>query len=189
MAAVSGCAGRPHEFSISSEWDAAFNGVVSGTFRAPTVAGTLQAEDFEFTVPATSRTSEKQVQWDSLAVSIQFSRNELVARGGSLRRGETSADFDLTASLQKGHPLSNSPYTARVNLHKVDVASTAALAGFDYPVSGTADVALRSRGLARIRRHKDIFTRSMRPPMTRPLNSSTPTCGLAPMRRPLTTFI
>ncbi len=138
--------GGPTDLPFRVDGNAAFNGVVGGTFRAPTVAGTLLAEDFEFTVPATSRTSEKQVQWDSLAASFQFSRNGLAARGGSLRRGETSADFDLTASLQKGRFTPNSPYTAHVNLHKVDVASTAALAGFDYPVSGTADVTLEIAG-------------------------------------------
>ena len=33
-----------------------------------------------------------------------------------------------------------------MNLHNVDVASTAALAGFDYPVSGTADVSVQIAG-------------------------------------------
>ncbi len=110
------------------------------------LAGTLVAEDFEFTVPATSRTPAQPVHWDSLAASIQFSSHDLAFRGGSLHRGETSADFDVSAILQKGQFTENSPYTARVNLHKVDVASTAALAGFDYPVSGTADVTLQITG-------------------------------------------
>ena len=126
--------------------NASFNGVVGGTFSAPTVAGTLVAEDFEFTVPATSRTPEKPVHWDSFASSVQFSRRELTLRGGTLRRGETSADFELSAVLQKGEFTETTPYTARVNLHNVDVASTAALAGFDYPVSGAADVSLQIAG-------------------------------------------
>ena len=123
-----------------------FNGVAGGTFSSPTLAGTLVAEDFEFTMPATSRTPEQQVHWDSLAASIQFSSHELALRGGSLRRGDTSADFEVSAVLQKGQFTEDSPYTARVNLHNVDVASTAALAGFDYPISGTADVSLQVSG-------------------------------------------
>jgi translocation and assembly module TamB len=138
--------GGPTDLPFRVDGNAAFNGVVGGTFRSPTLAGTLVAEDFEFTVPATSRTPEKQVHWDSLAASLQFSRNSLAVRGGSLRRGETSADFDLTAILQNGQFAANSPYTAHVNLHNVDVASTAALAGFDSPITGTANVSLQVAG-------------------------------------------
>jgi len=126
--------------------NATFNGVAGGTFAAPTLAGTLVAQDFEFTVPATSRTPPQPVRWDSFAASIQFSSHEAVMRGGSLRRGDTSADFDVTAFLHKGQFAEDSPFTARVNLHNVDVASTAALAGFDYPVSGAADVSLQIAG-------------------------------------------
>lgn len=142
MAALGGPANLPFRVDGS----ATFNGVASGTFSSPALAGTLVAEDFEFTMPATSRTAQQPVHWDSLAASIELSSHELAFRGGTLRRGETSADFDVSAVLEKGQFTENSPYTARVNLHHVDVASTAALAGFDYPVSGTADVSLQIAG-------------------------------------------
>jgi translocation and assembly module TamB len=138
--------GGPTNLPFRVDGNATFNGVAEGTFSEPTVAGTLVAEDFEFTMPATSRTLVQQVHWDSLAASIQFSSNELALRGGTLRRGDTNADFELSAVLQKGQFTENSPYTARVNLHNVDVASTAALAGFDSPVSGTADVSVQIAG-------------------------------------------
>jgi translocation and assembly module TamB len=138
--------GGPTNLPFRVDGNATFNGVAEGTFSEPTVAGTLVAEDFEFTMPATSRTLVQQVHWDSLAASIQFSSNELALRGGTLRRGDTNADFELSAVLQKGQFTENSPYTARVNLHNVDVASTAVLAGFDYPVSGTADVSVQIAG-------------------------------------------
>jgi translocation and assembly module TamB len=138
--------GGPTHLPFRVDGGATFNGVAAGTFSAPTVAGTLHAEDFEFTVPATSRTPEQPVHWDSLAASLQFSSHELALRGGSLRRGDTSADFELSAVLQNGQFTENSPYTARVNLHHVDVASTATLAGFPYPVSGSADVSVQIAG-------------------------------------------
>jgi len=138
--------GGPTDLPFRVEGNAAFNGVAEGTFSSPTLAGTLVAQDFEFTVPATSHTPQTDVHWDSLAASIQFSSHDLSLRGGTLRRGETSADFELNAMLQKGQFTENSPYTARVNLHGVDVASTAALAGFDYPISGTADLSLQISG-------------------------------------------
>jgi translocation and assembly module TamB len=138
--------GGPSDLPFRVDGNATFNGVAGGTFSSPTLTGTLVAQDFEFTVPASSRTAEKEVHWDSLAANLQFSSRQASLRGGSLRRGDTSADFEVNASLDKGEFTANSPYTARVNLHNVDVASTAALAGFDYPVSGTADLSLHLAG-------------------------------------------
>lgn len=138
--------GGPTDLPFRVDGNAAFNGVAAGTFSSPTLAGTLRAEDFEFTVPATSRTPEKPVHWDSFATSLQLSAHDLSLRGGSLRRGDTSADFEADAELENARFTASSPYTARVNLHNVDVASTAALANFDYPVSGTADISLQISG-------------------------------------------
>ncbi len=138
--------GGPANLPFRVDGNAVFNGVAGGTFSAPTLSGTLAAEDFEFIMPATARTPEQPVHWDSLGASIQFSSHDLVFRGGTLKRGDTSADFDITASLQKGQFTETSPFTAHVNLHNVDVASTAALAGFEAPISGTADVTLQVSG-------------------------------------------
>ena len=138
--------GGPTNFPFRVNGNAALNGVAGGTFSSPTLGGTLVAEDFEFTVPATAHTPQTHVHWDSLAASIQFSWHDLSVRGGTLRRGDTSADFELNAVLQKGQFTESSPYNARVNLHNVDVASTAALAAFDYPITGTADVSLQISG-------------------------------------------
>ena len=138
--------GGPANLPFRIDGNATFNGVAGGTLSAPTLAGTLVAEDFEFTLPATSRTPEQQVHWDSLAGSVQLSSHDVAFRGGSLRRGDTSADFEVSANLQKGQFTETSPVTARVNLHNVDVASTAALAGFNAPVSGTADITVQIAG-------------------------------------------
>ena len=138
--------GGPTDLPFRVDGNATFSGAAGGSFSAPKIAGTLVAEDFEFTVPATSRTPEKPVHWDSLGATVEFSYRELTLRGGSLRRGDTSADFDFTASLQKGKLTEDSPYSAHVNLHHVDVASTAALADLDYPIAGTADASLQLSG-------------------------------------------
>lgn len=138
--------GGPTDLPFRVEGNATFNGGAAGTFSAPTLTGTLVAQNFEFTVPATSRTPETPVHWDSFAANVQYSSHDVSLRGGSLRRGDTSADFEVNASLQKGQLTEDSPYTAKVNLHNVDVASTAALASFDYPVTGKADVSLQVSG-------------------------------------------
>jgi len=138
--------GGPTDLPFRVDGSATFSGAAGGTFPSPTIAGTLVAEDFEFTVPATSRTPEKPVHWDSLGGTVQFTLHELSVHGGTLRRGDTSADFEFNASLQKGKLTENSPFSARINLHNVDVASTAALADLDYPISGTADLSLQLSG-------------------------------------------
>ena len=138
--------GGPTDLPFQVNGNATFSGAAGGTFASPRIAGTLVAEDFEFTVPATSRTPEKAVHWDSLGASVDFSSHELLLRGGSLRRGDTSADFEFSASLQNGKLTESSPFSARINLHNVDVASTAALADLDYPISGTADVSVQLNG-------------------------------------------
>jgi translocation and assembly module TamB len=138
--------GGPVDVPFQVDGSAGFNGVIGGTFSAPTLAGTLAVQDFEFTVPATSYTPERQVKWDSLTASVQVSSHEAALHGGSLRRGDTTADFDVSAVLQKWQFADSSPLNARVSLHHVDVASTAALAGFDRPVSGTADITLQIAG-------------------------------------------
>ena len=138
--------GGPTDLPFRVNGNATFSGAAGGTFSSPRIAGTLVAEDFEFTVPATARTPKKAVHWDSLGASVDFSSRDLLLRGGSLRRGDTSADFEFSASLQKGRLTESNPYSARINLHNVDVASTAALADLDYPISGTADVSLQLNG-------------------------------------------
>ena len=138
--------GGPTNLPFRVDGNATFNGVAGGTFSSPILAGTMVAEDFEFTVPATSRTPETPVHWDSFAASVQLSSHELSLRGGTLRRGETSADFEASAALQKGQFTENSAYNARVNLHNVDVASTAAFAGYGLPIAGTADISLQVFG-------------------------------------------
>ena len=115
-------------------------------FPRPRSAARWLRHDFEFTLPATSRTPEQPVHWDSLAANIQLSAHDLAFHGGTLRRGDTSADFDVDALLQNGEFSDDTPISAHVNLHNVDVASTAALAAFDYPVSGRADLSLQIVG-------------------------------------------
>jgi translocation and assembly module TamB len=138
--------GGPANLPFQVDGNATFNGVAGGTFSAPTLSGTLAVQDFEFTLPATSRTPEQQVHWDSLAANIQLSPHEIALHNGTLRRDQTSADFDVSAALQKGELAEDTPFTGHVNLHNVDVASTAVLAGLDYPVSGTADVSVQIAG-------------------------------------------
>jgi translocation and assembly module TamB len=136
----------PADLPFSVHGSASFNGVVSGTLSNPTLAGNLTAQDFEFALPATLRSSRQQVHWDSLSTGVKLSSRGLTLRGGSLRRGDTSAEFEVTAALQHGQFTADDPFTARINLHNVDVGSTAVLTGYDYPLTGKVDLFLQVAG-------------------------------------------
>jgi translocation and assembly module TamB len=135
----------PADIPFTAHGNATFNGVVSGKPSTPSIAGTLVAQDFDFILPATARSS-RRVHWDSLSTTLQFSSWGMTLRNGSLQRGETSAEFEVSAMLQEGQFTDDSPFTARVTLHNIDVASTAVLAGYDYPVTGVADLSLQLSG-------------------------------------------
>jgi len=136
----------PADLPFSVNGNATFNGMVGGTISSPTLTGTLVADDFDFRLPATARTAAKEIHWDALAVSVQASWYGVALRGGSLHRGDTRADFDITAALDQGQFTADSPFSGRVALRNVDVTSTAALAGYDVPVSGQANVILQISG-------------------------------------------
>jgi translocation and assembly module TamB len=138
--------GGPSNLPFHVTGSAAFSGVVSGSFFSPTITGNLSAQDFEFILPAALHLPEQQVHWDSLATNVQFSPQSLALRGGNLRRGDTTADFEVNATLQNGRFSDDSSYTSHINLHNVDVASTLALAGFNYLISGTTDASLQMAG-------------------------------------------
>jgi len=110
------------------------------------VTGTLQAQDFEVTIPATEHTAERPVHWDALSTWIQFSSRSLIVREGSMHRGDTTATFDVNATLHGGDLTVDSPFTGHVSLHGVEVASTQELIGVDYPITGVADVTLQVSG-------------------------------------------
>lgn len=136
----------PADVPFTIHGNATFNGLATGSPESPGFSGSLMAQDFDFTLPATSQTPEKDVHWDSLSAGLQYTSSGMTLRNGNLRRGDTSAEFEVSSSLQDGEFTMNSPFTARINLQNVDVPSTAALAGYDYPVTGTADIFLELGG-------------------------------------------
>jgi translocation and assembly module TamB len=125
---------------------ATFNASLTGDAAAPTVTGTLGAQDFDVTLPATAHALQRQVSWDTLSTWMQVTSRSLTLRDGSLRRGDTTAAFDANASLQSGDFTVDSPFTAHVNLHGVDAAFAQKFLGYDYPISGEGDAVLQGSG-------------------------------------------
>jgi len=125
---------------------ATFNGTASGKLTDITLAGNLQAEDFEVTVPATSRTPGREAHWDSLNVNVQLSPQMFTAHNGTLREGDTELSFDFSTALSRGHFTDKSAINARLDMHKADAASVLALAGLNYPVTGTLNLHMTASG-------------------------------------------
>jgi translocation and assembly module TamB len=136
----------PAPLPLTLNSNATFNGNVSGPFSAPVLAGALAIDDFAVTLPTTSHTPQQEVQWDSLTASLQLSSHNIALKNALLRRGETAAEFEVTAALQNGSFTGDSPFTLRANLHHVDVAALQAVAALDYPVTGNADLFLQASG-------------------------------------------
>jgi translocation and assembly module TamB len=136
----------PALFPVALNGTASFNGGMSGSLSSPQIFGTLQANDFDVTVPPSARTRELQTHWDSLSTSLQLSFDSITLHNGKLERDGTSGQFDGAATLQHGHLTSESAFNVHAKVNDTNVAVLQALAGFDYPVTGTADVALQAGG-------------------------------------------
>lgn len=125
---------------------ATFNGIASGGLSNPSLAGTLQANDFDVLLPATGQTTAEPVHWDSLSTTLQISSHAAALHNGALARGSTTANFDVTAVLQHGKFTDTSAFTARLSLRNVDIAGVQAFAGYRYPVTGNADLTVQASG-------------------------------------------
>ncbi len=136
----------PALFPVVLNGRATFNGNMSGALSSPQLAGSLVVDDFEVNMPATGNTSELQTHWDSLSTSIQLSFHAVALHNATLRRSDTSAEFDASAALDHGHLTSESTFSLRANLHNTDLAALQAIAGYNYPVTGTADLSLQAAG-------------------------------------------
>jgi translocation and assembly module TamB len=136
----------PALFPVALNGRATFNGSMSGSLSTPQLAGSLQVDDFDVTLPITGKTSEFQTHWDSLSTSIQLSFQAIALRSAVLRRNDTSVEVDASASLLHGHFTGDSMFTLRANLHNADLATVQALAGYSYPVSGKTDLSVQASG-------------------------------------------
>jgi translocation and assembly module TamB len=125
---------------------ATFNGNMTGALMTPQLAGTLLVDNFDINIPDTATTHPIKTHWDSLSTSILLSFNAVAFRSATLRRDDTSAEFDGSATLQSGHLTDDSVINLRANLHNADVATIQALAGYNYPITGNGDFLLQVSG-------------------------------------------
>jgi translocation and assembly module TamB len=136
----------PAMFPVELNGKATFNGNMSGSISSPQIAGNLQVDDFDVTLPASAHTHPLQTHWDSLSSSIQLSFHAFALRNATLRRDDTSVVFDASASLQQGHLTGDSTFNLRANVHNANLTDLEAFAGYHYPVSGTTELSIQASG-------------------------------------------
>jgi translocation and assembly module TamB len=136
----------PAMFPVALNGSATLNGNMSGSFSSPQVAGNLQVNDFDVTLPATANTRQSHSHWDSLSTSIQVSFRAIVLHNATLRRDDSFAVFDASASLQEGHFTGGSTFNLRANIHSADLTDLEAFAGYNFPISGKTDLFVQAGG-------------------------------------------
>lgn len=126
----------PHGLPLAVGGRAAFNGFVTGNVRRPTLAGSLQLQDFDTALP--SRVSTPQLlHWDSLQAEVQASPNNLVLHNARLTRNNSSLHLDGSIALADWDISSSSAIHFHVIAENLDAAALAGLAGYQSKVTGS----------------------------------------------------
>lgn len=142
IAAVRG----PEVLPVSLNGTASFNGTMTGSVVSPQITGNLVTDNFDITIPARSRTRRLKTHWDNLSTSVQLSFNSVALHNARLKRDNTTASLDASATLQHGHLTPESTFSVQAELHNGDIAPLQAVLGADYPIEGRADVAVHGSG-------------------------------------------
>jgi translocation and assembly module TamB len=125
---------------------AVFQGTATGRVSDFALAGHMHMTNFDSLVSTSAAAKPKPLHWDSLAVDLQASPRSVSARNGLLVRGNTTMAFDASALLQNGELSETSLFTARVQVRNESFADLQSLLGYDYPITGQADVVLTASG-------------------------------------------
>jgi translocation and assembly module TamB len=128
------------------EGNVSFNGTAAGRLSEFYVSGSVRAQDFTLSVQADPNSSPHESHWDSFHANLQFSPEAIAVRNANLKTGDASVNFDVSANLQDGHFSPQNSFTLHADLQDADIQNLMELAGYNYPMAGTADLTLRLSG-------------------------------------------
>lgn len=123
---------------------AGFNGTLAGKGADLRLAGTLQLEDFEASLPLKSR--NQPVHWDSLNTEIQISSSNLILHNTVLHEADATVKLDGSARLTAWELTPESALHFHVEAQNADAGAISAIAGYDHEVSGTLSAAVDLAG-------------------------------------------
>ncbi|MGA8153198.1 MAG: translocation/assembly module TamB domain-containing protein [Terriglobales bacterium] len=133
--------GYQEQVPVTIRGHATFNGIATGKLSAIEITGRIQSQELETQIPGKER-----IRWDFLAADIQVSPESFAAHNGILHHADAIIHFDVTGGLESRQFTASSPFSARVQMHNVDVAEILAQMGRNYPLSGKLDAFARASG-------------------------------------------
>jgi len=77
---------------------------------------------------------------------VQLSPHAFVAHNGTLHHSDTTVSFDIGLGLQERKFTDASPVAAKLDVRNADLDEALAIAGYDYPVSGTFNLSAQIQG-------------------------------------------
>jgi len=143
---VFSAAGYAGQIPVTLKGHASFNGTATGKLTQIAIAGKVQSQDFETTIPATTYSPERTINWNALQADVQLSPSVFAVRNGTLNRDPDSLKFDFHAQLGDRQFTDSSPFQAHLDTQNADLTGILALAGYAYPVTGTVDLHLQLSG-------------------------------------------
>jgi translocation and assembly module TamB len=115
--------------------NAAFNGSASGKWPNLSIAGNLQIQNFETSIPVKKHVPE-QVHWDSLSADMQLSPRNLSAHNVVLRNGSATIKLDGSVGLISWNLAPESLIHVRVDAQNANAGQLARLAQFPFSLRG-----------------------------------------------------
>jgi translocation and assembly module TamB len=113
-----------------------WQGHITGLLASPTFAGRVEGTEARY----------DGLFWDALEGDISYSRDGLQVARGRARRGHSSAELELTVSLDNWRFPADAEFTLNANLVGASLSDLQALAGTSYPVNGMLTGQFRGRG-------------------------------------------
>lgn len=142
-------AGYTEPLPVNVRGHASFTGTATGKLSDIAFAGSLQSENFDVLLPATTPSAARQIHWDSLAADVQLSPRLFAVRDGTLHRGKGVINIDFRAGLEERQFTSASPFDLRLDVQNGSLTDILTAAGDAYPASGTLNLHAQSQGTPR----------------------------------------
>ena len=139
---------------VTLEGRSSFNGVVFGKLDEPSARGHLELEKFdtEFHLVRQPKVQQKppRIHWDALSGDLTYTPSFVSLERGTLRRGAAQLGFSASSTLRRGD-FDEQSSQIKIALHILNekLEDMQALAGTNYPVTGTANADLAATGTLR----------------------------------------
>lgn len=134
----------PEGLPVAVRGRAAFAGTLSGTIPNIAVAGNLQLQDFDTSLPG--HAAPPPLHWDALNADLQVSPHELNVRNAVAHSGNMAVKLHGEAGLVDWKPIGNSGFQLHLDAQNVDAAELGAETRSDLGLHGIMNVEFDASG-------------------------------------------